>query len=247
MANSGMGHCGITIDDPITWVLDSPTVVITLTYYGDPMTYSGYRLEYKSTLLPSTGSSVVNNACFLRFALHIVWRSKTNKCSNQLFLQRFIMSPDYVMAVAYRGKQKNKWLRSWLTSPRILLSGPQCLELNVYIQSPFSIMIGSYNNVLLQENRVIWKSRTGLGAAWHHLSVDVDLPPKEMRYNVVFESRHWAANYSYTAAVDNVTIHDGYCSIPGGNSSVSVCSSICLSYLLISPLHVWLVTLALAL
>lgn len=72
MANSGMGHCGITIDDPITWVLDSPTVVITLTYYGDPMTYSGYRLEYKSTLLPSTGSSVVNNACFLRFALHIV-------------------------------------------------------------------------------------------------------------------------------------------------------------------------------
>lgn len=123
--------------------------------------------------------------------------------------------PDYVMAVSYRGNEKNKWLKSWLTSPKFALSGSNCLELDIYTLSSFSIRIGASDNMLLDTSHAIWRSRTGLGRAWHHLFLNMELPPEKMLYHFVFESSYWSGNASYTALIDNVKVYKETCVEPG--------------------------------
>ncbi len=120
------------------------------------------------------------------------------------------------MAVSYRGEKRDKPLKSWLTSPRLRLSGPQCLELDVYLSSHFHILIGSDESILVEGSRVIWRSNAGLGSVWHHVTLNVELPPDEEFYYFVFESEVLNAwKTMYTAAVDNIKIHRGLCAIPG--------------------------------
>ena len=146
------------------------------------------------------------------------------------------------MALAYRGLPKEKWLRSWLTSPKMQLSGPQCLKFDLYLLSPLSVLIGSHDNMLLEKCHTIWKSTTGLGSSWHHISLSFELPPEDKLYYFVFESRHWAENVSYTAALDNISVQPGLCrNIGERNFStvehvgfLNITTAICVSIALLS-------------
>ena len=115
------------------------------------------------------------------------------------------------MALAYRGSPRKKWLRSWLASPKLKLSGPQCLAFDLYLLSPFSVMICSHENILHENCHITWRLGTGLGRSWHRISLSFELPRVEKLYYFVFESHHWAESIGYTAALDNINVHAGLC------------------------------------
>ncbi len=47
------------------------------------------------------------------------------------------------------------------------------------------------------------------------MSLNMELPPEELFYYLVFESSYYADKPMYTAAIDNIRIQGGLCEIPG--------------------------------
>lgn len=127
------------------------------------------------------------------------------------------------MVVSYRGSfaqgdtltVRFTTLTSWLTSPKILLSGLQCLEFDVYTPSRFRVMIGYDDSLLLQDNDVIYTSQFGLGLSWHHVSLNLNLSPEPKMYYIVFESRHGLFDHNFGAGLDNIHITSEACSNQG--------------------------------